>query len=519
MAVIFDFVLGALRLSDAGSGGTVTSVAVAMPTGEYDVTGSPITSSGTIAFSYKSQNQNLVFASPNGSAGTPSFRALVSADLSINTIYSANDTITSNTRAVSLFGNTSSQYLDFLTNAGSNLLRLRGDSKIAFLTSTFATENITWGTAGVGASQRYNMIDGESLSYYDFVGTKLASFNGQVTQRSLTLYRATGGGAGVTLTTAGDTKGQIYLDGDDALIDCRASSTSASVRTVAGSLESRTEWKNSAGTMKAYISAYGQFSFGNPHVGTALFEIYGATANDTANALLVADSAATAIIKVVNDGRIVQALKSSVITDSFLFSASVNLYRNGNYLQGRYKDDVGTAGDLVIGNMVIASNETITGVKTFNDGSLKLNGATSGASTLKAPAVASTYVHTLPAATTTIVGTDATQTLTNKRITARVGSTTSSATPTINTDNVDFYELTAQTVDITSFTTNLSGTPTNAQTLHIAITGTAARAITWGASFEASTTALPTTTVSTNRLDVLFVWNAATSKWRCLASA
>lgn len=112
-----------------------------------------------------------------------------------------------------------------------------------------------------------------------------------------------------------------------------------------------------------------------------------------------------------------------------------------------------------------------------------------------------------------------TLTLTNKRITKRTGTTTSHATPTINTDNVDFYSLTAQAEAITSFTTNLSGTPTEGQTLWIAITGTAARAITWGASFEASTTALPTTTVTTARLDVGFVWNTVTSKWRCMAVA
>jgi hypothetical protein len=34
----------------------------------------------------------------------------------------------------------------------------------------------------------------------------------------------------------------------------------------------------------------------------------------------------------------------------------------------------------------------------------------------------------------------------------RTGTTTSSATPTINTDNVDKYYITAQTVDITSMT-------------------------------------------------------------------
>lgn len=113
-----------------------------------------------------------------------------------------------------------------------------------------------------------------------------------------------------------------------------------------------------------------------------------------------------------------------------------------------------------------------------------------------------------------------TQTLTAKRITKRTGTTTSSGTPTINTDTVDFYSITAQSAAITSFTTNLSGTPTEAQTLWIAITdnGTA-RAITWGASFEASTVALPTTTVISTRLDVGFVWNTVTSKWRCVAVA
>ena len=121
----------------------------------------------------------------------------------------------------------------------------------------------------------------------------------------------------------------------------------------------------------------------------------------------------------------------------------------------------------------------------------------------------------------TIPSISSTDTLTNKRITKRTGTTTSSATPTINTDNVDFYSITALATAITSFTTNLSGTPTEAQTLWIAITdnGTA-RAITWGSSFESSgNVTLPTTTVISTRLDVGFVWNSATSKFRCVAVA
>ncbi len=110
-----------------------------------------------------------------------------------------------------------------------------------------------------------------------------------------------------------------------------------------------------------------------------------------------------------------------------------------------------------------------------------------------------------------------TNTLTNKRKQPRTGTTTSSATPTINTDNVDQYYLTAQTVDITSFTTNLSGTPVKGEGLLIGITGTAARAITWGASFVATTVALPTTTVTTATLLVLFIWDGA--HWACVGTA
>ena len=113
-----------------------------------------------------------------------------------------------------------------------------------------------------------------------------------------------------------------------------------------------------------------------------------------------------------------------------------------------------------------------------------------------------------------------TVTLTNKRWTARVGSTTSSATPTINTDNYDVYKLTAQTNDITSFTTNLSGTPADGDILEIQITGTAARAITWGSSFVSTTVTLPTTTTTTVTLTVIFQYYTTSSygnnKWHCV---
>lgn len=71
-----------------GSFGTVTSVALSLPD-IFSVSGSPITSSGTLAASLENQLQNLIFASPNGSTGTPSFRSLVSADIpNLSSVYS-----------------------------------------------------------------------------------------------------------------------------------------------------------------------------------------------------------------------------------------------------------------------------------------------------------------------------------------------------------------------------------------------------------------------------------------------
>lgn len=60
--------------------GTVTSVGLTLPS-FMAVTGSPVTGAGTLAVTMNSQSANLHLASPDGSAGVPSFRALVTGDL------------------------------------------------------------------------------------------------------------------------------------------------------------------------------------------------------------------------------------------------------------------------------------------------------------------------------------------------------------------------------------------------------------------------------------------------------
>lgn len=58
--------------------------------------------------------------------------------------------------------------------------------------------------------------------------------------------------------------------------------------------------------------------------------------------------------------------------------------------------------------------QTFTAAKTFASAKLLLAGSSSGAGTLNAPAAASTYVWTLPAATDTLVGKATPDTFTNK---------------------------------------------------------------------------------------------------------
>jgi hypothetical protein len=64
-----------------GSGsGSVTSVALSLPA-IFTVSGSPVTGAGTLSATLASQTANTVFAAPNGSAGAPTFRTIVAADL------------------------------------------------------------------------------------------------------------------------------------------------------------------------------------------------------------------------------------------------------------------------------------------------------------------------------------------------------------------------------------------------------------------------------------------------------
>jgi len=109
-----------------------------------------------------------------------------------------------------------------------------------------------------------------------------------------------------------------------------------------------------------------------------------------------------------------------------------------------------------------------------------------------------------------------TQTLTNKRITQRVQSLTSSATITPAGDTNDLVFATAQAAAFTL--ANPTGTPTDGQDLLIRIKATAAYAITYGTLYLSSgICTLPTTTVSGKTITLGFIYDATAVKWVLMA--
>lgn len=78
---------GVVGWAAPATNGTVTSVALSLPS-FITVTGSPVTTSGTLTGTLATQTANTVFAGPSsGSAAAPTFRALVSADVPLPTDY------------------------------------------------------------------------------------------------------------------------------------------------------------------------------------------------------------------------------------------------------------------------------------------------------------------------------------------------------------------------------------------------------------------------------------------------
>lgn len=102
-------VFGGSGGSSGGGGSGVTSVGLDLPSSVFDITGSPVTTTGTLTGSFKTQTANRVFAGPaSGIAAAPTFRALVALDIpdvssTYLTVSTASSTYLTQTNAASTY--------------------------------------------------------------------------------------------------------------------------------------------------------------------------------------------------------------------------------------------------------------------------------------------------------------------------------------------------------------------------------------------------------------------------------
>jgi hypothetical protein len=539
---------GSTIISGAPSGsGTVTSVAQSFTGGLISVAGSPITASGTLALTVAGTSGGIPYFS-SGTTWATSAALAASALVVGGGAGAAPATVTTGANVLTALGvavGSAGAFITFNGNAGTPsaivLTNASGTASIningtvgATTPDTAAFTEVTVGdTLVVGTAPNVGVINvrdasGNIKASIDGAAGTASFLNGDFVITNSPSKQVNASNVQLYIDTVLADNGLWIYDGVNILASLDYDGT-AQFKTGAITLGKNTgtaAYIHSDGTSRLLSIELGhatdttleRVSAGVVSIEGATILVNGGNAG-TPSAIVLTNASGTAASltagNVTTNANLtghVTSTGNAAVLGSFTMAQLSTAVSDGDPAY------VGAANTFTTGQTISSTTSLLLGTAGSAVGTIGFNNATSGTTTLQpATGALGTGTVTLPL-TGTLATLAGTETLTNKRITQRSGTATSSATPTINTDNVDFYSLTAQAADITSFTTNLSGTPTEGQTLWIAITGTAARAITWGATFEAGAVALPTTTVSTDRLDVAFVWNTVSLKWRCMAS-
>lgn len=120
----------------------VTSVSLSLPS-FITVTGSPVTTTGTLTGTLASQTANTVFIAPNGSAGAPTFRTLAYADLPIKLLVE-----NASAQTTPLAGGTNSVAIGSGSSASTTGSYANGDGTSSYIWGGKVFANGKFATAG-----------------------------------------------------------------------------------------------------------------------------------------------------------------------------------------------------------------------------------------------------------------------------------------------------------------------------------------------------------------------------------
>ncbi len=203
--------VGSISIANTG----VTSVALALPS-IFTISGSPVTTTGTLTGTLASEAANTVFAAPNGSAGAPTFRSLVAADVTgafIANQYTAQTSAGFDVTAGAPAKTTAFTEATILNDATSSTtsiaktglsLSSTGSWSGTTATNTGLTLNVTGGTTNtdiLGTSSNWSVSSAGALTL-----GKAASTTG-----SLALANSTAGTTVTTIQGGAATTGYTYI--------------------------------------------------------------------------------------------------------------------------------------------------------------------------------------------------------------------------------------------------------------------------------------------------------------------
>ncbi len=250
--------IDALEVSVAGAGlGTVTSVGLSLPN-IFTVSGSPVTTTGSLTATLASQSQNRFFASPNGASGQPTFRSIVLNDLPTIPYTKGGTGLTSAAANTLLVGNGTGYTAKTITSASAGLTITQNPTDVTFalnlgsisLTSLGGVLGSNQGGTGVTSASNGQLLIGNgtgfSLSTIT-AGSGISIVNGSGT---------------VTISASG--AGVASLNGLTGALTATTGTTGTDFNiTTPSSTEVRFNFPNASGTNRGLLTSADWTSFNN----------------------------------------------------------------------------------------------------------------------------------------------------------------------------------------------------------------------------------------------------------------